>query len=116
SNRFPNIGISSEMHYRSWLVRLKSRNQPLPIDEIALDQRSPADRLAMPARQIIENNRMVSGPRQRLAYMAPHIPCSAGDQNRKSHACRPVYGVASLQCSMSGAPCCMDIALRHTTE
>ena len=61
----------------------------LSVRKIALDERPPADRLAMPTRQIVENHRLVSGSRQDLAGVAADVTCSARDENRLSHSCLP---------------------------
>ena len=50
--------------------------------EAALDQRSPAHRLALTARKIVENHRPVSGTRQYLAGVAADVTGPTGDQNR----------------------------------
>src|SRR4029077_7139110 len=54
-----------------------------------LDQRPPAHRLAMSARQIVEDDRLVSSSRQDLAGVAADISCSAGDEYRLRHPCLP---------------------------
>src|SRR6266481_348718 len=78
-------------------MRLQRHDQPLSIREIAFDQRPPAHRLAMPARQIVEDDRLVSSSRQDLAGVAADISCSAGDEYRLRHPCLP-----PLECCRQG--------------
>jgi hypothetical protein len=53
-----------------------------PFREVALDQRPPAHRVAVTARKVVENYRMVSGPRQYLAGVAADVTGATRDQNR----------------------------------
>ena len=69
------------MHDRRYPMLGDCGAQPRAVGEVAFDQRTPAHRLAVSARQIVVDDRQVSGLRQRLAGVRPDIAGAAGDEN-----------------------------------
>lgn len=62
-----------------------SCDQPFTVSKVTLYKRPPAHRLPMSARQIVENDRVVSCPRQHLAGMTANVSGSAGNEYRLRH-------------------------------
>src|SRR5258707_1026455 len=75
-------GKSREMQDRRDLVGAQRGGEPRRIVQIAFDKRSPAHRLAVPARQIVIDDRAVTGAGQCLASVTADIPGATRDQNR----------------------------------
>src|SRR5438034_8340444 len=73
------------MHDRRDLVGAQRGGEPGSIVQIALDERAPAHRLCMPARQIVIDDRPIAGGGQSLAGMAADIAGAAGDEDRFRH-------------------------------
>jgi hypothetical protein len=70
------------MHDSSYPV-LGERGTEVPaIRKIALDERPPTHRLAVPARQIVKDDRSISGARQHLAGVRPYISGPARYEDR----------------------------------
>ena len=70
------------MHDSSYPM-LGERGTEVPaVREVALDERPPTHRLTVPARQIVKDDRSVSGASQHLAGVRPDISGPARYQDR----------------------------------
>jgi hypothetical protein len=70
------------MHHGADAVVSHRRDESRAIGEVGFDERAPAHRLAMSARQVVKGDRPVAGACQGLAGMAPDITGAAGHQDR----------------------------------
>ena len=76
-HRLANIGIGSEVHDRIDLIFVKCLLQQISVGKVAFHQRAPLHCPTMTIFEIIECNRCISSPGQRLARMTPNISSTA---------------------------------------
>ena len=84
------------MHDCLRLVLLQRRRQPLGIQDVALDQRTPFHEVCPAARQVVVNHDLAPRPGEALAGMGAHKPRPTGDKDW-------AQGVLSLfSCDIAG--------------
>ena len=81
------------MHDRRHPMLGEGAAEPGPVGEVALDERPPAHRRALPARQIVEHDRTLAGLGQHLAGVRADIARPAGYQHRLRHAALPDWTI-----------------------
>ena len=120
---FADIGERRKMHYGGHLMFFDRSAQPRAVADVAFDQRAPTRRFAVAARQIVVNDRAITGSGQSLARVRADIPSAAGDQNGLRHTAfgfvmslgvqRHAATAPSAISWHSGAATCRGVDLRN---